>query len=29
VVEHGTVIDCIEASAVEANMDRLNTYLSV
>jgi branched-chain amino acid transport system ATP-binding protein len=29
VIEHGRVIDRIEAADVEANMDRLNTYLSV
>ena len=29
VIEHGKVIDTIEASETEAKMDRLNQYLSV
>ncbi|MEW5423704.1 ABC transporter ATP-binding protein [Amorphus sp. 3PC139-8] len=29
VIEHGRVVDCFEADQVEANMDRLNHYLSV
>ena len=29
VIEHGEVIDVIEADQVEASMDRLNHYLSV
>jgi branched-chain amino acid transport system ATP-binding protein len=29
IIEHGTVIDRIEASDVGSSMDRLNHYLSV